>query len=129
MTDQQPAAGADLSSTDTFVPKGTLPGTGVATVIVALGQLFEDESWRRAFAYGGPALAGLLSTAWGWFAGPLERRQYFRAGLRVIDKRLKDPGTTDEEKKTLREQRQKLLDAYLGWIHRKLGGSNGAGKH
>ncbi len=99
MPGTQPDAGVGRSSTDAFVPKGTLPGTGVATVIVALGQLFEDEPWRRAFAYGGPALAGLLSTAWGWFAGPLERRQYFRAGLREIDKGLKDPGTTEEENK------------------------------
>ena len=118
---------ADRSSTDTVVPKGTLPGTAGATVIVALGQLFDDESLRRVFAVGGPALAGIGSTAWRWFAGPLERSLLIRTALKRIDKWLKDPDTTDEEKKELEEERQKLRMEYLQRIRRKIGGSDQTG--
>ena len=112
-------------STDTAVPKGTLPGTAGATVIVTFGQLFDDESWRRAFAVGGPALAAVGSAVWRWLAERLAPWFDLQIAIGFIDGKLRNPDISDEDKKKLEAERQRLYEAYLGRIRGRIVGNKG----
>ena len=125
MTGERSDSEAGRSSTNTVVPKGTLPVTAGTTVIVALGQLFDDESWRRAFAVGGPALAAGISVVVRWFAERLLPWFDLEMAFRRIDKELRKPGISDEDKKKFEEDRRRLYEAYLGRIRGRIVGNSG----
>ena len=124
MTSERSDAEAGRSSTDTVVPKGTLPVTAGATVIVALGQLFGDATWRQAFAVGGPAMAAAGSAVWRWLAERLVPWFDWRMARRRLVRALEEPGISDDAKRKLKEALDRLDDAYEGRVLGRIAGSS-----
>lgn len=116
---------AGRSSTDTVFPKGTAPATAGATVIVALGQLFGDETWRQVFAVGGPALAGAGSAVWRWLAERLVPWFDWWMARGRLKRALGKPGISDDDKRKLEEALDRLDGVYEDRIHRRIAGRSG----